>query len=113
MITRNMPVLLASLVLACGLSACNKGKQQASIDLDEARLAVSSARNAGADIHARSTLRQAEARLDTAEKKFKKGLWTDAKKDAAVASQIASEAANEARKASARRAVKDKLGKRK
>lgn len=52
------------------LSGCGKGKEQAAVALDEAKLTISAARKAGATLNS-SSLREAEGRLRDAEQSFK------------------------------------------
>jgi len=88
-------VFMALLFLG-GLSACSKGKEQAAVGIDEAKLNISSARKAGAERYARKTMDEAGKKLDIAQSNFRKGNYGYAKKQAGEASSLALLAQSEA-----------------
>jgi len=90
--------LAAAGFMAIGaLSGCGKGKEQAVVALDEARLTISDARKAGATLSS-PALRDAEAKLRDAEQSFKKGDYKLATTSASQASAAAASAKSEAGK---------------
>lgn len=76
---------------------CNKVKQEAAINLDEARLDMASAKKVEADVYAYETFRIARLALRRAEKSFKNSDYAMAKKEATRASEAAKLAKVEAK----------------
>jgi len=72
-------MLACSLLVVGLLAGCGKGKQEAAVSLDEARLGISSARKAGADINAPKYLNDAETALAQAEQEFSSGNYGSTK----------------------------------
>lgn len=88
-------IVFSGLTLAA-LSGCSKSKEQAVVAIDEANLTISSARKAGAQNLAYKTLKDAEGKLTKAEKSFKNGAYSTAKREAQSASETARQAKIEA-----------------
>lgn len=104
-------IMFASLALGA-LSGCSKGKEQAVVALDEAKLSISDARKAGATL-SNSALRDAEVRLQDAEKNFKNGDYKRARSAASEATTAAVRAKSEAeRKAAEKKSAKKPAKKR-
>lgn len=91
----------AAIVMLMMVAACGNGKQKAAVQLDEARLNISSAKKAGADMRAAKTMRDAEVALQHAEADFKKGKYKQAASRAKDASMMAQKAQQEAAKKAA------------
>ncbi len=81
-------LIAVSFMVIGSLSGCGKGKEQAAVALDEARLKISDARKAGATLSS-PALREAEAKLQGAEQSFKKGEYKPASTAASQASALA------------------------
>jgi hypothetical protein len=81
--------LIAIFLGAILFAACGKSKQEAALSLDDARLSIASARNAGAERSAGSILQIADGFLFQAEARFEEGQYGQAHDDAARASEAA------------------------
>ncbi len=79
----------AGLLCLAVLSACGRGRERAALALDEARLAVASALDAGA---ATQTVQSAIQKLEKAEADFKGGRFVEAEEAARWAVSLAQEA---------------------
>lgn len=82
--------------MAAGLSGCGRGKQNAALALDEARLNIAAARSAGAQKYAAEPLGYAETSLKEADKAFARKAFDLAKTEAQKAVQFAAAAQAEA-----------------
>lgn len=90
-------VVLVSLALGA-LSGCGRGKEQAAVALDEARLNISSAKKAGAEARASVMIKGAQSHLVQAEESFYAGKYGPAKDAAMKAAEAAIAAESSARK---------------
>jgi len=106
-ITIGMAVAAVTVMMV--MSGCGADKESSAITLDEARLSISSARNAKAGVYAPEPLRAAEAALAKAESAFKGLHYSTAKADAKKAVSLAKQAQIEA--ATKSTAEKRKTGK--
>ncbi|KAF0127332.1 MAG: hypothetical protein FD189_399 [Elusimicrobia bacterium] len=97
---------IMAFIAAVSLSGCGRGKQNASLALDEARLNVASARSAGAQEHVAGTMRSAEDALAAAEKAFTGGSFEEARVTAAKAARLAAAAQAEAERKAAEKKKK-------
>lgn len=104
--TINAGIAVLALILAAGLSGCGRSKQTASLAMDEARLNISSAKNAGAQAYAAEPLKEAEAALKKAERAFASLHYDMARTDAESAVQLAAAAQVVAEKKAAERKLK-------
>lgn len=95
--------MLMVCVLLCG---CGKGKETAAIALDEARLAVSSAKKAGAEVRAAEPLKSAEAAIVKAESGFQKGDYLTVQAEAKKAKTYANTAEETSKAAAVKAAAK-------
>jgi hypothetical protein len=99
--------MLAGVLLVGGMvSGCGKGKQEAAVSLDEARLTISSARKAGADVRAPKPLGDAESELTKAEQAFEAKNYGSTKVAALRAADAARSAEAQAKKKPAAAAAK-------
>lgn len=95
-----------ALVAAMSLSGCGRGKQNASLAIDEARLNIASAKTAGAQTHAAAGLRAAGESLASAEKAFAGGDFEAARGAAEKAAKLAAGAQADAERAAAEKKKK-------
>lgn len=101
----------AALLSALSLAGCGRGKQNAALALDEARLNIAAARTAGAQIYSAESLRIAEKGLAAAEKDFAGARFQKARDAAEKAAKLAAGAQAEAeRKSSEKKARKKPAG---
>lgn len=102
----NAGLVVMALAMSFGLSGCGRAKQNAALALDEARLNIASAKNAGAQKYAAEPLTLAEAALKKADKAFNSLHYALAKDDAGKAAQLAAAAQAEAEKIAAEKKIK-------
>lgn len=80
------------------LSGCGASKQEALTALQEARIAVSSAKSMDTQVYAKATLKAAQTALEQAEKNFKTMRYGIAKEEAENAIRLAKQSRVEAQK---------------
>ena len=83
------------------LNGCSKGREKAAVNLDTARLDVSSARNAGAERWAPDVFSRAATKLKTAERDFLKGRYEVVETQAPEISRLALQAKAESEREAA------------
>lgn len=96
--TLRLSIMIFSMI---GLFGCGKSKQNAALALDEARLTVAYAINAGAQSYAPEPLKAAEAALRKAEDAFKGLHYESAKSEAETAVMFAKGAQTDTEKKAA------------
>jgi hypothetical protein len=80
---------MAALAVGISLAGCSRGKEQAAVAVDEARLNLSAAENANADSSAPDFMFEAKRLLSLAERDMKKGRYDQAEESAGQANAAA------------------------
>lgn len=86
--------LMAALAVGLFLAGCSGGKEQAAVAVEEAKLNLSAAENAGADSSAPDLMFEANRLLSLAEKDMNRGRYDQAQKSAGQANDAALRAKN-------------------
>lgn len=107
----NAGLVVMAFAMSFGLSGCGRSKQDAALALDEARLNIAAAKNAGAQKYAAETLKEAEAALKMSDKAFNSLHYDMAKTEAEKAIQLAVTAQAEAEKKLAEKMIKPAIKK--